>query len=112
MLRRFKAVIPSDFPMFGAPWLVSGLSSPAGCSRLANVMPPLANLVISSVAVSPVPAYFDGAKLVSYYPVSIADHGMALNVTVQSCNGRMTLWRDRLSPRCTRRDRAGRLPAE
>ena len=89
MMGRFKAVIPNDFPMFGAPWLVSGMASLLGRSRLANVMPPVANLVISNVAASPVPVYFAGAKVVSYYPVSIPGHGMALNVTVQSYNGRM-----------------------
>jgi hypothetical protein len=33
--------------------------------------------------------YFAGAKVVSYYPVSIPSHSMALNVTVQSYNGRL-----------------------
>ena len=33
--------------------------------------------------------YFAGAKVVSYYPVSIPAHSMALNVTVQSYNGRL-----------------------
>ncbi len=89
MMGRFKAVIPNDFPMFGAPWLVSGLASLMGRTRLVNVLPPVANLVISNVAGSPVPVYFAGAKVVSYYPVSIPGHGMALNVTVQSYNGRM-----------------------
>ena len=52
-------------------------------------MPPLANLVISNVAGIPVQLYFAGAKVVSYYPVSIPAHSMALNVTVQSYNGRL-----------------------
>jgi len=86
---RVKSAIPNDFPMFGAPWLVSGAASLLGRSRLANVMPPLANLIISNVQGSPVPLFFAGAKLASYYPVSIPSHSMALNVTVQSYNGRL-----------------------
>jgi len=89
MMGRVKSAIPNDFPMFGAPWLVSGAASLLGRSRLANVMPPLANLVISNVQGSPVPLFFAGAKLASYYPVSIPSHSMALNVTVQSYNGRL-----------------------
>ncbi len=89
MMGRVKAAIPSDFPMLGAPWLVSGLASLWGRSRIMNVMPPIANLIISNVAGIPVPLYFAGARMACYYPVSIPAHGMALNVTVQSYNGRM-----------------------
>jgi WS/DGAT/MGAT family acyltransferase len=89
MMGRFKAAIPTDFPLPAAPWLMSALASVFSRSRLANAMPPLANLVISNVAGIPVQLYFAGAKVVSYYPVSIPVHSMALNVTVQSYNGRL-----------------------
>ncbi len=89
MMGRVKTAIPTDFPMLGAPWLVSGLASLFGRSRLANVMPPLANVLISNVPGSPVPLYLAGAKVISYYPVSIPAHSMALNVTVQSYDGRL-----------------------
>jgi diacylglycerol O-acyltransferase / wax synthase len=89
MVGRVKAAIPTDFPMLAAPWLMSGLASLYGRSRLANVLPPLANLVISNVPGVQQQLYFAGAKIVSYYPVSIPAHGMALNVTVQSYNGRL-----------------------
>lgn len=89
MMGRMRAAIPTDFPMLAAPWLMSGLASLFGRSRLANVLPPIANLVVSNVAGIPVPLYFAGAKIVSYYPVSIPAHSMALNVTVQSYNGRL-----------------------
>ena len=86
---RFKSAIPVDFPLPAAPWLLSALASLFSRSRLANVMPPLANVVVSNVAGIPVQLYFTGAKMVCYYPVSIPAHGMALNVTVQSYNGRL-----------------------
>lgn len=89
LLGRVKAAIPTDFPMLAAPWLLSGLASLYGRSRLANVLPPLANVVISNVPGVPVQLYFAGARIISYYPVSIPAHGMALNVTVESYNGRL-----------------------
>ena len=89
MMGRFKAAIPTDFPLPAAPWLMSALASLFSRSRLANILPPLANVVISNVAGIPVQLYFAGAKVVSYYPVSIPAHSMALNVTVQSYNGRL-----------------------
>ena len=88
-MNRFKAVILDDFPTFAAPWLVSGIASMVGRSGLVNLLPPGANVAISNVAGAPFPMYFAGALVTSYYPVSIAGHGMALNVTVQSYNGRM-----------------------
>lgn len=89
MMGRVKTAIPTDFPLFGAPWLISGIASLLGRSRLVNVVPPLANVLISNVPGSPVPLYFAGARLVCYYPVSIPAHSMALNVTVQSYAGRL-----------------------
>jgi len=89
MMSRFKAVVMDDFPMFGAPWLMSGMASMIGRSGLVNLLPPTANVAISNVAGAPFPMYFAGALVTCYYPVSIASHGMALNITVQSYNGRM-----------------------
>ncbi len=89
MMGRVKAAIPTDFPMLAAPWLMSGLASLYGRSRLANVLPPLANLVISNVPGPQMQLFFAGAKIISYYPVSIPAHGMALNITVESYNGRL-----------------------
>lgn len=88
-MNKFKAVILDDFPMFGAPWLMSGAASMIGRSGLVNVLPPVANVAISNVQGAPFPMYFAGALVTCYYPVSIAAHGTALNVTVQSYNGRM-----------------------
>jgi WS/DGAT/MGAT family acyltransferase len=89
MMGRVKTAIPTDFPMLAAPWLMSGLASLYGRSRLANVLPPVANVLISNVPGPQVQLYFAGAKVISYYPVSIPAHGMALNVTVESYNGRL-----------------------
>lgn len=82
-----KSVLPTDYPSLGAPWLLGGLATLFGRSRIANQMPPIANVAISNVPGPKVPLYLAGAKLLSYYPVSIAVHSMALNITVQSYAG-------------------------
>ena len=82
-----KAVMPTDFPSLGAPWLISGVAALFGRSKLANRMPPVTNVAISNVPGPKVALYMAGARMLTYYPVSIAVHSMALNVTVQSYNG-------------------------
>ncbi len=82
-----KSVTPTDFPSLGAPWLIGGLASLFGRSKLANSMRPLVNVAISNVPGPKFALYMAGAKLLTYYPVSIAVHSVALNVTVQSYNG-------------------------
>ncbi|MBU1441239.1 MAG: wax ester/triacylglycerol synthase family O-acyltransferase [Gammaproteobacteria bacterium] len=82
-----KAAIPMDFPSLGVPSLMSGLASLYGRSGLADKLPPMANVAISNVPGPSFPLYFAGAKLATYFPVSIPGHGLALNMTVQSYNG-------------------------
>jgi hypothetical protein len=79
--------LPTDFPSFGSPWLLTGLAALAGRSKLAERLPPLINVLISNVPGPQVPLYFAGARIVANYPVSIPAHGGALNMTVQSYNG-------------------------
>ena len=87
LMGNFKAAIPTDFPSFGAPWLISGLASMYGRSGLANSLPPVANVAVSNVPGAQMLLYVCGAKMLSYFPVSIPTHGVALNMTVQSYNG-------------------------
>jgi WS/DGAT/MGAT family acyltransferase len=82
-----NAVMPTDFPSLGVPWILSGLAALFGRSKLANSMAPLANLAISNVPGPNMALYLAGAKMLTYYPVSIVTHSLALNVTVQSYNG-------------------------
>ncbi len=82
-----KSVLPTDFPSLGAPWLLSGMAALFGRSKLANRLPPIANVAISNVPGPKIALYMAGAKMLTYYPVSIAVHSMALNVTVQSYHG-------------------------
>jgi diacylglycerol O-acyltransferase len=84
----FGSLIPTDFPSFGSPWLISGLASLYGRSRLASRMR-MANVTISNVPGPQVPLYLAGAKITGIYPLSIVVHGVALNITVQSYMGQL-----------------------
>ena len=86
-LRDVRDAVPTDFPSLGLPWLGGALAAIWGRGRLANRLPPLANVVVSNVPGPAVPLYLLGARMLSYWPVSIPIHSMALNVTVQSYAG-------------------------
>lgn len=86
---RIKAVVPTDLPVLAAPWVITGLSAMATRAGLYDRLPPFANVAISNVPGLQQQLYCAGAEVVCNYPVSIAFHGMALNVTVTSYNGRM-----------------------
>ena len=82
-----KSIIPTDFPSIGGPWIIGALASLYGKSRVANVMPPLANVVISNVPGPQVPLYAAGARMTDYWPLSIVEHGVGLNITLMSYAG-------------------------
>ena len=86
---RNKAILPTDFPSFGMPWILHWLASIYERAMLWNLVPPLANVVISNVAGPQVPLYFAGARMTGYWPLSIVQHGMGVNITVESYAGAM-----------------------
>lgn len=79
-----KDAAPTDFTLLGAPTLLPGLMQFYGATKLADYIPQPVNMCISNTAGPPFPLYCAGAKVTALYPVSIATHGVALNVTVQS----------------------------
>ena len=79
-----KTVLPTDFPSLGLPWLMAAATALYARARVADRMPPLANVVISNVPGPPAPLFMAGARMLSIYPTSIVVHGLALNITVQS----------------------------
>jgi WS/DGAT/MGAT family acyltransferase len=85
--KQLKGVFPTDFPSLGLPWLLSAAAALYGRLGLANRIPPIANLVVSNVPGPSMPLYLAGAKLASYWPVSIVEHGVGLNITLQSYAG-------------------------
>jgi hypothetical protein len=66
-----------------------GLATLYGRSGIAKAMPPLANVVISNVPGPQVPLYAAGARMLNYWPMSIVEHGLGLNITVLSYAGSM-----------------------
>ena len=82
--RRIRSIIPTDTPSLGAPWLLGGLAALYGRSKVADSLPPVMNVVISNVPGPRVPLYAAGARIQSYWPLSIVEHGMGLNITVVS----------------------------
>jgi diacylglycerol O-acyltransferase / wax synthase len=60
-----------------------------GRSNLASRIPAVANVAISNVPGLPMTLYMAGARMLHYYPVSIPYHGMGLNITVQSYDGKL-----------------------
>ncbi|MDD9908929.1 MAG: wax ester/triacylglycerol synthase family O-acyltransferase [Ahrensia sp.] len=80
----FKDIAPTDFTLIGAPLLLPGLTRLYGTTGLADILPNAVNLCISNTAGPPFPLYCAGAKVTALYPVSIATHGVGLNITVQS----------------------------
>ncbi|MES2957879.1 MAG: wax ester/triacylglycerol synthase family O-acyltransferase [Pseudomonadota bacterium] len=79
-----KNILPTDFPSIGVPWLMEAATSLYQRARVADKLPPVANVVISNVPGPPVPLYMAGARMLTNYPCSIVVHGVGLNITVQS----------------------------
>jgi WS/DGAT/MGAT family acyltransferase len=87
VMKQLKGVVPTDFPSLGLPWLLSAAAAVYGRFGVASRLPPIANLVVSNVPGPPMPFYLAGARLKTYWPVSIVEHGVGLNITLQSYAG-------------------------
>ena len=90
-LVNLKSVLPTDYPSFLAPWIVGGVAKAAfktySAGGMANRLPAIANVAISNVPGPQVPLYMAGAKMLTFHPLSIVMHGMALNITIQTYAG-------------------------
>jgi WS/DGAT/MGAT family acyltransferase len=68
-------------PSLGLPWLLTAAAAAYG-GGLAERLPKLANVVVSNVPGPAEPLYLAGARLRTWWPLSIVEHGLGLNVTV------------------------------
>ena len=86
MSHPLRALMPQvqNVSMLGAPILVQILALLYSRSSLSDVLPPAANITVSNVPGPRQTLYAAGAELLHIFPVSIATHGLALNITVQS----------------------------
>lgn len=89
--RRAKSVIPTDFPSIGVPWLMGALAKLYGRGDVSQLLPPLANVLISNVSGPTLPLYVGQARMTGYWPLSIVEHGVGLNITLMSYAGRIYL---------------------
>lgn len=87
--RHAKSALPTDFPSIGAPWLIGTLAKLYGRAGVSEVLPPLANVLISNVPGPAVPLYVGQARMTGYWPVSIVEHGLGLNITLMSYAGQL-----------------------
>lgn len=89
--RQVKSAIPTDFPLIGVPWILGALTSLYGRRRVVESLPILANVLISNVPGPPVPLYAGGLRMTGYWPLSIVEHGVGLNITLMSYCGTLFL---------------------
>ena len=89
--RRAKSVIPTDIPLIGVPWILGALASLYGRSSVVDRLPVLANVLVSNVPGPPVPLYVDGLRMSGYWPLSIVEHGIGLNITLIGYAGKLFL---------------------
>ncbi len=83
-LAAIRDVFPTDYSFFGAPVLMSAMAQISSRTTLVNHIPAAMNVAISNVPGSRKPMYFAGSKVIASFPVSIATHGCALNITLTS----------------------------
>jgi hypothetical protein len=56
---------------------------------VVDTLPILANVLISNVPGPPVPLYVDGLRMSGYWPLSIVEHGVGVNITLLSYAGNL-----------------------
>ncbi len=89
--RQARAVIPTDFPLIGVPWILGALASLYARRGVVERLPVLANVLVSNVPGPPLPLYVDGLRMSGYWPLSIVEHGIGLNITLVSYAGQLCL---------------------
>ena len=81
MSRGLQPAFGLSLPSFGLPWLLGAAAALYG-GGLAERLPRLANVVVSNVPGPSVPLYIAGARLRTWWPLSIVEHGLGVNITV------------------------------
>jgi hypothetical protein len=79
-----RGIVPRDFSLPGMPVIAPLLWQVVERTGITDAVPAFTNVAISNVPGSRRPMYFAGIEVKEFYPVSIATHGVALNITVQS----------------------------
>ena len=69
--------------------ILKPLQTVAGIVERRHTLPILANVLISNVPGPPVPLYVDGLRMTGYWPLSIVEHGVGVNITLLSYSGNL-----------------------
>lgn len=85
----YKSLIPEDVPSLGLPWLLGGVSRLVSHPDIAERVPLPFNVVVSNVPGPPLPIYVAGARALTYLPISIVYHGVGVNISVYSYDGKL-----------------------
>ncbi len=84
-----RDLLNSDMHLPGLPSLMSMLANASMLLPAGMPVPSFCNLVLSNVPGPRQTKYLNGARMLTHYPVSIAAHGQAVNITVQSYEDRV-----------------------
>jgi diacylglycerol O-acyltransferase len=79
-----KAVWPIELSALGVPVVVTGVAQLWTRTRAFNMLPTIANLLISNMRGPEQPFYCCGARALHCFPISVPYHGIALNITAMS----------------------------
>jgi WS/DGAT/MGAT family acyltransferase len=82
LMEDLRDAIPADFALLGAPTLIQGIFGAMAALHLPERLPQLFNVTVSNVPGPQTPLYVSGARMVAQYPMSIVQHGCALNITI------------------------------
>lgn len=82
-------LIPANITLPGMGANIHRNAVLANLAPIAEWTTPRINVLISNVPGPRQPLYINGARMLSHYPVSIVTQGMALNITVQSYDGKL-----------------------
>jgi len=91
LLTDARALLPDDLHVPGMSWLLGNASATARQLGWHNVATPAINVLVSNVPGPRKTKYLLGARMLTHYPISVVTDGNALNVTVQSYDGRIDL---------------------
>lgn len=89
MVADLAGVYDNNQSLPGLPIMMAGSMASAEMMGLANIFRSPANVCISNVPGPRETLYANGAEMTTHYPVSIATHGVGLNITVQSYRDQM-----------------------
>lgn len=74
---------------YGLPVVMQAMAAFGEATRAADSAPPPFNVLVSNVPGPRKTLYSAGARMLTHYPVSIAAHGIGVNITLQSYDGVM-----------------------